>query len=74
MKKLIPAIDGVVITEREIKIVSLLSSGKRATEIGVEIGKSSRTVESLLDKLRIKTDAKTLPELVAIFFRNKLIE
>lgn len=66
----------VEITEKELKIVAMLSNGKRTKDIADSLTPilSVRTVESMLDKLRDKVGAKTQPHLVAIFIRKNLIK
>jgi len=74
MTKVLTRQNGQIIPDKEIKLVQLLANGMRSKEIALNTGISVRTVESNLDRLRLKTGCKSLPELVATFFRNKLIE
>ena len=63
----------LTITERDIDFVRKLSYGDRPNDIAEEYGLSRRTIEFHLDSLRRKTHCDTLPQLVALFFRNDLI-
>lgn len=74
MNKVLTRQTGETVTDKEVYIVQLLANGMRSREIGLKTGKSQRTIEATLDRLRLKTGCKSLPELVATFFRNKLIE
>jgi DNA-binding CsgD family transcriptional regulator len=64
----------VVISQREIIIVQLLADGNRTADIAKKMKLSVRTMEANLDGLRNKFDAKTLPQLVAIFLKNQFIK
>lgn len=66
--------NGVKITPNDIELVQQLANGFRAAIIARDWGISRRTIEARLDKLRAKTGCNSLPELVAVFFRNKLIK
>lgn len=74
MIKIIPAERIYMATAEDRNLVKLLAEGKRNEEIGQILAISRRTIEGQLSNLKRKTEAKTLPELVAIFMRNKLIE
>lgn len=56
--------DGVV-SPRQRAILDLLASGRVAKEIAANLGVSQRTVESHLEKLRKRFNAKTTVELIA---------
>jgi DNA-binding CsgD family transcriptional regulator len=66
--------EGTIITQKEVDLVKMLSDGKRASEIAQVFEKSVRTVETNMSTLRAKTNCRTLPQLVALFLRSKLIE
>lgn len=65
---------GVKVTPNDTELVQRLADGYRTSQIAQDWGISPRTIESRLDKLRAKTGCNSLPELVAVFFRNKLIK
>jgi DNA-binding CsgD family transcriptional regulator len=64
----------VVISQKEIIIVQMLADGNRTADIAKKLKLSVRTIEANLDSLRNKFDAKTLPQLVAIFLKNQFIK
>lgn len=57
--------------EKESEIITHLSNGLTAKEIGAILGKSSRTIEKYLELLRAKYEAKNAAHLVGIFFKPK---
>lgn len=58
------------LTPRELQCLFQLSSGKSAKEIGRALNISSRTVETHIDKIRLKTTCTTQKELVEWFNDN----
>lgn len=62
------------VTVYDVSLVKDLSEGLNVREIAEKHKISPRTMEAQIARLKDKTDADSLPELVAIFFRNKLIE
>jgi DNA-binding NarL/FixJ family response regulator len=62
------------ISPETIEIVKSLSLGLRARDIGPKLKLSPRTAESRIDQIRKDYEAETQAHLVAIFFRNKLID
>lgn len=66
--------DKVVVTEREAEMVKMLTEGHRPVEIASKLNVSNRTVETYLATLRRKTNCRTLPQLVAVFIKNGLID
>lgn len=51
-------------------IVGLLADGKRAKDIAAEIYKSSRTIETYIQRMLFMYDCKTQAHLVATFLRT----
>ena len=74
MGNVISAKDGIFVTDKEIELVQMLSDGHRNKSISEQLAISVRTVEDRLDKLRAKTGCKSLPQLVAKFIRDGVIE
>jgi DNA-binding CsgD family transcriptional regulator len=64
----------VIISERDVEIVRLLSAGVTAKRAAVELGINIRTFESKLGKLKYSFDCNTVAHLVATFIRKKLID
>lgn len=56
------------------QIMSLLSSGYTASEIGVKINRSKKTVEKHLELLRAVYGAKNSTHLIGIALRNGIIK
>jgi len=59
--------------EKESEILTHLSNGLTAKEIGAILGKSPRTIEKYLELLRAKYGAKNAAHLVGIFLRKLTI-
>lgn len=55
------------LTEREKQVLSLLTRGKTAKEIGNRLGISRRTVEHHIESLKIKTNSKFKSDLIDKF-------
>lgn len=64
----------VVVSDREVGIVKMLSNGVTVKQIAVEMGINRRTLENTCNRLRFDFDCNTLPQLVATFLRKKIIE
>ncbi len=62
------------LTKQQLKIVSMLAEGLRAKEIGQKLGISSKTVESHYVQMKAKMGAKTLPHIVHVAHRQKIIQ
>lgn len=62
------------LTERLLSIVEMCSNGYSAKPIGIKLKMSNRTVEAHIGNLRRFFKAKSIPHLVAIFFRRGLIK
>lgn len=60
--------------QRWIAIVQSIANGKTVKEIGVHNSISPRTIEGLISRAFLKYDAVSMPNLIAIFFRKKLIK
>ncbi len=73
-KVLLARKDAILIEETQIEIVKLLSDGFNVKAIAEKTKINVRTLEAKLSVWKDNVDAETLPHLVAIFFRNKLIE
>lgn len=58
----------------DLIILKDVANGVGRTETAQKIGKTIRTVERRLELMRAKNDAKSLPNLIAISFRKKLID
>ena len=64
----------VTFSEKEIKILQLLSEDKTTEEISKIIFLSPRTIETIRQNMKTKVDAKTIGGLIMYGMRNKLIE
>lgn len=61
-------------SEKEIKILQLLSEDKTTDEISKIIFLSPRTIETIRQNMKMKVNAKTIGGLIMYGMRNKLIE
>jgi DNA-binding NarL/FixJ family response regulator len=64
----------VTFSEKEIKILQLLSEDKTTEEISKQIFLSPRTIETIRQNMKSKVNAKTIGGLIMYAMRNKLIE
>ena len=64
----------VTFSEKEIKILQLLSEDKTTEEISKVIFLSPRTIETIRQNMKSKVNAKTIGGLIMYALRNKLIE
>lgn len=64
----------VKFSEKEIKILQLLSEDKTTEEISKIIFLSPRTIETIRQNMKSKVNAKTIGGLIMYAMRNKLIE
>ncbi len=64
----------VTFSEKEIKILQLLSEDKTTEEISKIIFLSPRTIETIRQNMKTKVNAKTIGGLIMYAMRNKLIE
>ena len=64
----------VTFSEKEIKILQLLSEDKTTEEISKVIFLSPRTIETIRQNMKSKVNAKTIGGLIMYGMRNKLIE
>lgn len=62
------------LTEKETTVLRLMCEEKSTKEIADIVDLSPRTVESIRDKLKVKTGAKTTAGLIMYAVRNKIIE
>lgn len=61
-------------SDKEIKILKLISEDKTTEEISEEIFLSPRTVETIRQNMKIKVGAKTIAGLLMYAIRNKLVQ
>ena len=64
----------ITFSEKEIKILQLLSEDKTTEEISKIIFLSPRTIETIRQNMKSKVNAKTIGGLIMYAMRNKLIE
>ena len=64
----------VTFSEKEIKILQLLSEDKTTEEISKVIFLSPRTIETIRQNMKSKVNAKTIGGLIMYAMRNKMIE
>jgi DNA-binding NarL/FixJ family response regulator len=64
----------ITFTEKEIKILNLLSEDKTTEEISKIVFLSPRTVETIRQNMKNKVEAKTIAGLIMYGMRNKLIQ
>lgn len=64
----------VQFSEKEIRILKLISEDKTTEEISKEVFLSPRTVETIRQNMKSKVGVKTIAGLVMYAMRNKLIE
>ena len=64
----------VQLSEKETTILRLMCEEKSTKEIADIVDLSPRTVESIRDKLKVKTGAKSTAGLIMYAVRNKIIE
>lgn len=62
------------LTARELDVFRLLAHGRRAKEIGVELGISAKTVETYRARIMLKLNAGNLADLVKVAIRAGVIE
>lgn len=58
---------------RKIEVAKLVADGLTGQEIGQELNISVKTVQKHMEILRAVYNAKNAPHLVAILFREKII-
>ena len=61
-------------TARELEVLTLVASGASAKEIGRELEINSRTVESHISHLKLKTRSRNRAHLVAMALEEGLID
>ena len=64
----------ITFSEKEIKILQLLSEDKTTEEISKVIFLSPRTIETIRQNMKSKVNTKTIGGLIMYAMRNKLIE
>jgi DNA-binding NarL/FixJ family response regulator len=64
----------VKFTEKELRIMKLISEDKTTEEISKEVFLSPRTIETIRQNMKQKVGAKTIAGLVMYAMRNKLLE
>ena len=63
----------VTVSSEDIKLVNLFSNCYTVAEAAEELGINKRTLEKRILLMKKTYNCKTLPGLVALFFRNKLL-
>jgi len=64
----------VVFSEKELRIIRLISEDKTTEEISKEVYLSPRTVETIRQNMKTKVGARTIAGLVMYAIKNKLID
>jgi DNA-binding NarL/FixJ family response regulator len=64
----------VKFSDKEIKILKLISEDKTTDEISKEVFLSPRTIETIRQNMKSKVGVKTIAGLVMYAMRNKLLE
>jgi DNA-binding NarL/FixJ family response regulator len=64
----------IKMSEKELKILKLISEDKTTEEISKEVFLSPRTIETIRQTMKTKVGAKTIAGLVMYAMRNKLID
>jgi DNA-binding NarL/FixJ family response regulator len=67
-------LSGSPLTTREVEVIQLLAEGKSNKEAAVELGVSTRTVESHRTHIMHKMNFRSFSELVRFAVRNNLVE
>lgn len=67
-------LSGSPLTNREVDVIQLLAEGKSNKEVALELGVSTRTVESHRTHIMHKMNFRNFSELVRFAVRNNLIE
>lgn len=74
-KKIISGkVSGYIVTTQDIKMVQMMADGVARDEIGQKLGFAPRTIDSYFERLKKNTNSATLPQLTALFFREKIIK
>lgn len=66
-------LDAKRLSKREQECLGLLASGLRYQRIAFQLGTSVRTVEKQISSARVKLNAETIPQAVAIAVENSLL-
>ena len=64
----------VMLTKREHDVLQLLARGYSAKEVALKLAITPRTVESHIDKLRLKTRTRNRTHMVAQAIKQGLLE
>lgn len=56
------------LSSRELDVLSYLSRGKTAKEIGMQLAISRRTVEHHIENIKIKTNCNSKAELISMYW------
>jgi DNA-binding NarL/FixJ family response regulator len=64
----------IKMSEKELKILKLISEDKTTEEISKEVFLSPRTIETIRQNMKTKVGAKTIAGLLMYAIRNKLID
>lgn len=74
MEYIVQSPNKIVFTEDEVRIIREYADGVGVSKIAEGMKMSVRTVEAHMAKIRAKLGVKTTPQVIAAFFRNKIIE
>ena len=72
--KFIKMVKDIEVDGDTIKIVGLLADGFTVSQIALAQKINARTLEGQMIRIKNQFSVTTLPQLVAFFFRNKLIK
>lgn len=61
------------LTKRELEVLALVVQGCSAKEIALILGIAPRTVESHIDRLRLKTNSRNRAQMVAEAVRSGVV-
>ena len=64
----------ISLTPRERDVLALLAQGLSAKEVAIELAITARTVESHIDKLRLKTRTRNRTHMVAEAIHQGLLQ
>lgn len=73
MKQVIKDGTAIIATDNEIEIVQAFANDATRQEVALLLAIPIRTLDSRLQRMRLKYGLKSLYALIQIFFRNQLI-
>lgn len=74
MEYVVQSANNIVFSEQEVRIIREYVDGSPVGKIAEGLNISVRTVEAHMARIRAKLGVKTTPQVIAAFFRNKIIE